>query len=370
MDYEETEKELRQIFRNDREAIKTEYSVLYVDEDPDDDDADYYANENVMIGGGARQDELDYSSHDEINPQTTNKQLNEQHSMPPTVQRKRVPKNNQKDQEGVNEVGFKAVESDVLLGATAGDESNMSTIDSLFDDVSKLRASNKSAATTDLSSTKGVKEAISNQLSENSNSNMSTRSTRSSTARQAQQQQKATTQNRINFKNLFVKDVIGDLSSSSMSSLSGEDLEQENKTTKKNTKVSINTKATIFGDFDEDDDSQSQFEEDEEEEGEDTKQKATDFSLSEDEEDEEEEEATQNETQEEGDENEELMQNLQRLNDELNTIQEKRMKQEQEIMPITNPVLKAHLLSRLNNLIDEENRKLQEIEHLKAMINK
>ena len=65
----------------------------------------------------------------------------------------------------------------------------------------------------------------------------------------------------------------------------------------------------------------------------------------------------------------ELNSKLAKLMDELERIREERHKREIEIQPINNPVLKAHLSSRLNNLIEEENRKANEIEELKSLMN-
>lgn len=64
----------------------------------------------------------------------------------------------------------------------------------------------------------------------------------------------------------------------------------------------------------------------------------------------------------------ELNAKLSRLTDELQRIREDREKRESEIKNINNPVLKAHLSSRLNNLIDEENKKQSEIEEIRAQL--
>ncbi len=54
---------------------------------------------------------------------------------------------------------------------------------------------------------------------------------------------------------------------------------------------------------------------------------------------------------------------------ELKKIQDDRKKLENEIKNINNPVLKAHLSSRLKNLIDEEERKQGEIDEVKTELN-
>lgn len=66
------------------------------------------------------------------------------------------------------------------------------------------------------------------------------------------------------------------------------------------------------------------------------------------------------------DDKSELNSKLSRLTDELQRIREDREKRESEIKNINNPVLKAHLTSRLNNLIEEENRKQSEIDGIRA----
>lgn len=57
------------------------------------------------------------------------------------------------------------------------------------------------------------------------------------------------------------------------------------------------------------------------------------------------------------------------LKDELQKIRDDREKRENEIKNINNPVLKKHLTSRLNNLIEEENRKQAEIDEVTAELN-
>lgn len=64
----------------------------------------------------------------------------------------------------------------------------------------------------------------------------------------------------------------------------------------------------------------------------------------------------------------ELTGKLARLTDELHRIREDREKRESEIKNINNPVLKAHLTSRLNNLIEEENKKQTEVDDIRAQL--
>ena len=64
----------------------------------------------------------------------------------------------------------------------------------------------------------------------------------------------------------------------------------------------------------------------------------------------------------------ELNTKLNKLMDELQKLKDDRNKREIEINNINNPVLKAHLTSRLNSLIDEELRKNNEINELRALL--
>jgi hypothetical protein len=66
--------------------------------------------------------------------------------------------------------------------------------------------------------------------------------------------------------------------------------------------------------------------------------------------------------------NAELNGKLNKLKDELQRIQEERKRKEIEINPINNPQLKALLTSRLNNLIEEERRKTEEIDEIKSLL--
>jgi transcription initiation factor TFIID subunit 7 len=61
----------------------------------------------------------------------------------------------------------------------------------------------------------------------------------------------------------------------------------------------------------------------------------------------------------------ELNKKLEQLLDDHEQVQVQRKRQEEEINQINNPVLKSRLLPRLNELIDEESRKLGEIENLR-----
>ena len=60
---------------------------------------------------------------------------------------------------------------------------------------------------------------------------------------------------------------------------------------------------------------------------------------------------------------------LAELEQELEKIREDRRKKENELNSIKNPVLKAQFTPGLNNLINEENKKLNEIEQTKFMLN-
>lgn len=65
----------------------------------------------------------------------------------------------------------------------------------------------------------------------------------------------------------------------------------------------------------------------------------------------------------------ELNAKLSVLMDELQRITEDREKREREIKNINNPVLKANFTTRLNNLIEDQNRKQSEIDELKEKLN-
>ena len=65
----------------------------------------------------------------------------------------------------------------------------------------------------------------------------------------------------------------------------------------------------------------------------------------------------------------ELNAKLTALMDELERITEDREKREREIKNINNPVLKANFTTRLNNLIEDQNRKQSEIDELKEKLN-
>jgi len=64
----------------------------------------------------------------------------------------------------------------------------------------------------------------------------------------------------------------------------------------------------------------------------------------------------------------ELIDKLNKLLGEIQIIQEGGERREIEINPINNPVLKAHLSSRLNNLIEDENKKKKEIEQTQNLL--
>jgi TATA-binding protein-associated factor Taf7 len=138
---------------------------------------------------------------------------------------------------------------------------------------------------------------------------------------------------------------------------------------------------SLFGDLDDDDLDDTEEDEDEEEEEEETVeqqqqqqqqqvqgQKADpvaknlnlEYDLSQ----------SSDEEEEEDEENSELNRTLQKLVGELSEIQDERKKREIEIQPINNPVLKAHLSSRLNKLIDDERKKMAEIDEIKSLLNK
>jgi transcription initiation factor TFIID subunit 7 len=197
-DYEEIVRELKHLFIEDREAIKAEYEVVYLDKDPDDEsDEDYeYSNEMIMMMGSSRarnrQIDMDYSSQDEM----TNKAGadNSRHS-------------------GTNAPAAGAIKPTRRSSRIRSKEgnSNLSTGDA-YDEGSSSHQQHSSTA---LKSHREVDETTGSEMDRpsnaaaNENSNMD-----ESTAIQASGKDQQAAKSRTNFKNLFVKDVIGDLSSS------------------------------------------------------------------------------------------------------------------------------------------------------------
>jgi transcription initiation factor TFIID subunit 7 len=361
VDYEEIEKEVKHLFRADREAIKVDYEVLYVEGDLDDE-------ENNMSKENVNQNEDDYDSSD----------MDETSKM--------ASFKNSADKLNESSSQFKS----------KMEESNMS---SDIDDDSIMLKSAKSKRVQNLDDT-NLNATNFDDYSNDTSNLMSTNSDKKV--------------NRTNFKNLFVKEVIGDLSSSSNESDQERDGEKIKTTKSTKTKVFTNEDSvTNFDDatsaadnnFDEyeegDGDDEENYKDDNEDESisvafeskktNEGKNKNSsnntkkvnindmlgfeeDDDLDSDEEDEDDEEEKKSNNNEEdddqdGDDKEEIRNQLGSLHEDLKRIQEDRKKREIEISSINNPVLKAHLTSRLNILIDEEGKKLAKIDELKALLN-
>lgn len=223
---------------------------------------------------------------------------------------------------------------------------------------------------------------------------------------------------RTTFKNLFVDDVIGDLSSSSeeenenteMNNSADKDLkeddlsdeesededtnDEENRKSKKATQhKQSDVKNELFGDDSLSNTSANQHNEDNDDDQ--LKEKSAPVNIDEDSMynldvkpasvSKQNEELTNADLSEDmGDDNSlfttsktsisgeiknaELNTKLNKLRDELQRIQEERKRKEIEINPINNPVLKARLTSLLNNLIEEERRKTEEIDEILSLL--
>jgi TATA-binding protein-associated factor Taf7 len=205
-DYEEIVRELKQLFIEDREAIKTEYEVVYLDKDPDDEsDEDYeYSNEMMMMMGSSRarnQIEMDYSSQDEM----TNKGGGNSRNSGTNV---------------ASAAAIKPLRRSSRVRSKEGN-SNLSMGDAYDEESSSHHQQHQSKPKT-LKSHREVEETTGSELDRrashdhedrgsllNENSNLD-----ETVLSKEQQKQAATAKSRTNFKNLFVKDVIGDLSSS------------------------------------------------------------------------------------------------------------------------------------------------------------
>lgn len=192
IDYAEIEKEVKQLFRADREAIKIDYEVLYVEGDPEDDDDDKKDNSTN------NDDDYDDSSQEENtimhNPNDASKsEMENDHTI---------------DNSTINNLNTTATAIDSNPPTSTNnksksksksiiEDSNMSSAQEYIDESSSIMAPPLSK------SDKNAKIDEINDEFTNDNSNLNEDSKTSDT------------KNRTNFKNLFVKQVIGDLSSSS-----------------------------------------------------------------------------------------------------------------------------------------------------------
>lgn len=282
IDYAEIEREVKQLFRADREAAKIDYEVCMVEADPDDENDESKVIEN-----------RGYDSFDE---------------------------NADKDKSTIERYKSKSMMEDTNMSDTNYDTSSMPA------------------------------HKIKHQ-DESSNLNLIEESNDASHL--------GTSSNRTNFKNIFVKEVLGDLSSSDENEEEDDDEDDEEENESK-------SKLITSGLFGADDDSVSNFEDAktdqnnfEESDGE--KTKMDEYVTDRD-------ETSLMSPQQQDDPKSDLVSKLNSLVDQLNKIQEERKRKEIEIQPINNPVLKTYLTSKLNNLIEEENKKQIEIKEIKKLL--
>jgi transcription initiation factor TFIID subunit 7 len=343
VDYADIEKEVKQLFRADRDAVKIDYEVTFVDADS----AEFLDDDDQVNDLMKSNDE--YSSQDE---NTINKSfLNEdQKSKKATTSKaSKAEKQTKSSKTGDNDNKKTSFKSKEII-----EESNMSS--EMYDESSMMKSNpNYDENTTN------------NGFNDDEDSNMSNVNEKSSGT--------SNNNNRTNFKNLFVKQVIGDLSSSSdeddddtktKNEDDDEDLENKSKEIGQDESESnlepVVIPKTSFNDtndnneFDEMDDSESN--------NNNNKKDIEDLSIS----------STSSSSSSSTSSNKstnknELKEKLNRLMDELDQIKSERKRREDEINAIPNPALRKHLQSRLNNLIEDENKKIDEIEELKSILN-
>ena len=369
VDYADIEKEVKQLFRADREAVKVEYEVLVVEGELDE-------NEDNKDKSG-NDDDDDDSSQDEMGT-------------------------------GTNEDG-KRGKSSSIKSKRIIEESNMS---SAIDDEDSLATSTQVSKAKKISAMELDNESTEANTLMNPSLNYDEMSNDTTSNMEATNKSSKIT----SFKDLFVEQVIGDLSSSSDEDNDEgdeEDEEDEENNEEKlvsKKKVAERTKSELFGDesnltFDDVGEESNmsnldskpksalkdkEFDDDTNDEIKGDGQTSENLDIldsnameSVDEISEKKMQNSENElnfasslssspqskNEQASDNKAELSSRLITLIDELDKIKEERRKREIEIEPINNPVLKAHLSSRLNNLIEEENRKSNEIEEIKSMIN-
>lgn len=370
VDYADIEKEVKQLFRADRDAHKIDYEVAYVDAESaefleDDEVNDIKSND-------------DYSSQDE---NTLNKSLSEQ------IKSKTKSTGSSEAKSSLKATQFKSKE---II-----DESNLSSAadNDIYDDSSLMNPSHLKSHTNydDQENTTNTNNPSNNDYDDEDASNMS-----SSLA--------VNKESRTTFKNLFVKQVIGDLSSSeedadnedekasnkddddeinddndgvedneSKISKIKDHIGQNDEESESNLESAVVSKSKYsFNDKndnneflmsagDEMDDSASNLNN---KTGSNKKEDIENLSLSSTS-----SSSTASSASNVSNNKQDLKQKLNKLMDELHRITEERKRREVEINPINNPVLKAHLSSRLNNLIEEENKKTNEINELKSLLN-
>jgi len=379
VDYVEIEREVKQLFRADREAIKIDYEVVLVDGELEDENNDD-ENKNSLNN----EDDFDDSSQEDEN----NAMMNAECSNTGYIDSTNMDSNNMA---ASSTMKSKRLDESNMSSAIDDDDSSM-----MLNSASKLKLKRDHQTYDNNEDGDGTMNPTNFDELSNDNSNFTT---------------SKTAPKRTGFKDLFVEQVIGDLSSSSDEDDQDDDDEEENKNSKtsssfkfnlnknsvhtaavanKNkTEESSSNSAAIAGtsasnsgvgqdgsgaagrsgpvlnedsvsNFDDFEISNSQDEEDDDDN---------------DENDDDDEEKTSKDVAESKNnaENTETKIKLQiklaELEQELEKIREDRRKKENELNSIKNPVLKAQFTPGLNNLINEENKKLNEIEQTKFMLN-
>lgn len=325
IDYCEIEKEVKQLFRADREAVKVDYEVVLVDGELEDENLDE-ENKNLLDDDSSQEDENNQMN---INTECSNTGYLD------SIQ-DNLTSNTTNPMGVTNTKVKKQIEESNMSSAMDDEDSIMIT--------SKVKLNDKPTTFDEFS---------------NDNSNFATTSSKPT-------------------NKYFVEEVIGDLSSSSDEN---DDDEDENKDSE-NDESKLDASATVhhneesnFDDFANESKEKSSknidlhdantmdgeaADEDDDDDDEENKEKNNfPSSLS----------SSPSSNKSAANNKAEMRNKLAQLEDELKRIKEERRKREIEISSINNPVLKKHLSSRLNNLIDDESKKTNEIEELKSLLN-
>lgn len=371
IDYAEIEKEVKHLFRADREALKIDYEIAYVEGDTDDED------------NKTKDEDFDDSSADESAP------------LKSSCMKESSAK------AGAAKKYSKAKAESNFKSKSIIEESNLSSAEDMdYDSSMMLKTDRNDDEATNPNPKTSKYDELSN---ENSNVGAAAASVATSSATADKKN------NRTNFKNLFVKQVIGDLSSSSNDSENTDmDDEDEEDEAKRRAKVKSSAPppppSGLFGEesmsnFDEakagglsNEDSMSNLEtaaktksllndtnndedSDEYQDEEDLKVSANNLDI---------EDSSSNLNKKANEDflsassvsnmdNEtsdkvEYRNRLNELNSELNKKREQIRQQENQINQIPNPMLRKRFEEMLNNLMDEKRKMMDEIEQVRALL--
>ena len=371
IDYAEIEKEVKHLFRADREALKIDYEIAYVEGDTDDEE------------NKTKDEDFDDSSADESAP------------LKSSCMKESSAK------AGAAKKYSKAKAESNFKSKSIIEESNLSSAEDMdYDSSMMLKTDRNDDEATNPNPKTSKYDELSN---ENSNVGAAAASVATSSATADKKN------NRTNFKNLFVKQVIGDLSSSSNDSENTDmDDEDEEDEAKRRAKVKSSAPppppSGLFGEesmsnFDEakagglsNEDSMSNLEtaaktksllndtnndedSDEYQDEEDLKVSANNLDI---------EDSSSNLNKKANEDflsassvsnmdNEtsdkvEYRNRLNELNSELNKKREQIRQQENQINQIPNPMLRKRFEEMLNNLMDEKRKMMDEIEQVRALL--